>query len=566
MSSPLESNKINPDLIQDFSVEAEEAIESIDKSIPALKEYVFSGEPKNIMELEDFFRGKPFQTFQVAWNAINRMLHSLKGLSAMIGLGKFSRFCHSLEELTTGISSGSLVFSNDSFTILQYIPGLMTGFLSQIDEDQTDENLDVDPELQKIRQCLDNSKNALRGQTLNFRNLQNVDTGEIRNTQRHVKISIDVEDYDKLVQAFQSFAQSAVHLLDAEGIHSEITQHIRSGLTHHMNELVVASQSNMVLNRYSRMVSDLSRSLGKEAELVIKRNIARARPDVWDKVHLALVHLIRNSLDHGIEYEAIREQKGKPLKGTISIDIYEDHRNTYIHLWDDGAGIDPHKIAYAAMKKGIVDESTLKGLTDQEKQELIFHPGFSTRDQSTQISGRGVGLDAAIEEIKVSLAGQIRLQSTPGEGTLFILEIPKTEVLSECILFGDENFQYGIPLLSKVEYLECKPNYIRKVPGRSPLFTNSEKPFPVLFMMEELHPEQYTQEMGQEATVIKSEDNDGHVMGMIVPRVMGHQLLKIHRSEHLKRIMGDKGFVFGFSLTDPVIVILDPEFLKTHLR
>ena len=552
--------------MEEFFQEAEDTIEEMEQSIGKLEDFSFKGDPSSQTQVDAFYHEKNVGVFAEILKQINRNLHSLKGVSAIVGLKQFSDFCHLLEDVTGGIYLGNLIFTDPLRDHLGEIPGMMTHFLQRIAEDHSDGDVAIHVEQDKIITWLEEAKSRQKASQINIKQMSQQDFGEVREVQRQAKISLDLDTFDQIVQDFQSFTQRMNQILKNTDLALDLKNEVRNHLTHHMNDLITASQSKMVLKRYNRLVSDLSRSLGKDVEFKVNRNEALARPDVWDKVHLALVHMVRNSVDHGIEFGAIRKRFGKPEMGTIELDIYEDHRNTYIVLEDDGAGVDPEKIADMVIEKGIRSRSELDQMSQAEIQQLIFLPGFSTKGLATQVSGRGVGLDAALEEIRNKLSGQIHFHSEPGKGTRFQLEIPMQEILSECILFGDDRYTYAVPLFSKVSYLDCLPQYIRNIPHRSPIYTEGEATFPLLVMMHEMHPELFPNLAERGTTIIQTTDKDGNQMGLAVPKVFGHQLLKIHRNQKISHIIRDQGMVFGFSLTDPVIPVLDPEFLKKRIR
>jgi two-component system chemotaxis sensor kinase CheA len=322
----------------------------------------------------------------------------------------------------------------------------------------------------------------------------------------------------------------------------------------------MSSQSKIVLTRYARIVSDLSRSLKKQVALNIERNEAWARPDIWDKCHNALVHLVRNSLDHGLELPEEREELGKEKEGRINISIHEDFKNIYISIEDDGRGIDGDRISRAAIDKGAVSENEVSQMTEEEKIKLIFRPDLSTKEAVTDVSGRGVGMDAVAKAIEESLKGYVHVTSEKNKGTHFLLEIPKSETLTECVLFGSDRHTYAIPVVSGIEYLECNPKYLKKVFAKTDMYTEGDLELPLLNIFQTLHPSEYDRLPMDYLPIIKI-DNGSSSFGLVTPKIRGQERIKIDRSSVHKKVSMDTGLIFGYGLTDPITVVLDVDQL-----
>lgn len=331
-------------------------------------------------------------------------------------------------------------------------------------------------------------------------------------------------------------------------------------MTTHFNHLIMSAQRNIVLSRYPRIVSDLSRSLKKDVKLNITNNEALARPDMWDQCHNALVHLVRNSMDHGIELPDDREKIGKSREGKIDIAIYEDFRNIYISIADDGKGINGSKLAQSAIEKGAISESEAGNMTKEEKLRLIFRPNFSTKTEVTDVSGRGVGMDAVLKAIEGSLKGKIYVESEENKGLRYLLEIPKAETMSECVLFGNEKYTYAIPIVAGVEYLECNPEFLTTALGETPIYTEGDLKLPLLNLFEAIHPLEYKKVVMDYSPIIKI-TSDSSCFGMVVPKIVGHERIKIDRNNTTKTASLAEDLIFGYGLTDPITVVLDVDQL-----
>ncbi|KAA0564197.1 chemotaxis protein CheA [Bacillus sp. CH30_1T] len=205
-----------------------------------------------------------------------------------------------------------------------------------------------------------------------------------------------------------------------------------------------------VFNRFPRMVRQLARDLNKKIELKIIGAETELDRTVIDEIGDPLVHLIRNALDHGIEMPEVRSKNGKPEQGTVKLKAYHSGNHVFIELEDDGAGINKQRVMEKAIQKGIVSEEVAQTLSDRQIYELILASGFSTADQISDISGRGVGLDVVKATIE-SLGGAITIDSSAGEGSLFSIQLPLTLSIISVMLVEIEDEKYAIPLSSIIE-------------------------------------------------------------------------------------------------------------------
>ncbi|HCE13352.1 MAG TPA: chemotaxis protein CheA [Enterococcus sp.] len=233
----------------------------------------------------------------------------------------------------------------------------------------------------------------------------------------------------------------------------EPLEHV-SRLTSELQDLVLRirmQQVNVVFSRFPRMVRDLSNELQKEMDLVIEGEETELDKTVVSELSEPLVHLLRNSVDHGIESPAEREALGKPRKGTIRLAASQEGNRVMITLEDDGKGLDPQVIKASAEKKGLATA----GLSDEELQQLIFHPGFSTAQAVTSISGRGVGMDAVQSKI-TQLGGTIDMKSQPNQGTQFLIKLPLTLSIIQALMVrvGQEVFAIPLNLVERVVMIQ----------------------------------------------------------------------------------------------------------------
>lgn len=221
-----------------------------------------------------------------------------------------------------------------------------------------------------------------------------------------------------------------------------------------------------VFNKFPRMIRDLSRELGKKIELEISGEETELDKSIVEEIGDPLVHIIRNSCDHGVESIDKRLAVGKPETGTIGLKAYNEGNHIVIQISDDGAGMDPDRLKMIAIDKGVISEKEADIMGDKEAFGLIFRPGFSTAAQVTNVSGRGVGMDVVKTNIE-KLNGIIDIESELEKGTVMKLKIPLTLAIIQALLVGVQEEYYAIPLASVLETVRINKDEIYTVENRS---------------------------------------------------------------------------------------------------
>ena len=221
---------------------------------------------------------------------------------------------------------------------------------------------------------------------------------------------------------------------------------------------------SFTFDRFPRLIRDLSKTLNKNVELVLEGEDTELDRTVIDEIGDPMVHLIRNSMDHGIEHPEERKALGKPEKGILKIAAYQEGSGVVIEVSDDGAGIDPDKVKQKAIERGVITEDRAAIMSDEEAQQLVLLPGFSMAKQVTDLSGRGVGMDAVKTKVE-ALGGQFDLTSKKNEGTHVYIRLPLTLaiVLSLLIKVGDET--YAISLENVEETIMVRKEDVKTVHG-----------------------------------------------------------------------------------------------------
>ncbi|WP_053375738.1 chemotaxis protein CheA [Paenibacillus sp. FJAT-27812] len=293
-------------------------------------------------------------------------------------------------------------------------------------------------------------------------------------------IRVDIERLDTLMNLFSELLIDRVRL---EQLSSEIKRNDLTETVEHMTRVSSDLQSivlklrmvpvDSVFNRFPRMIRDLAKSLDKKIDLVITGADTELDRTVIDEIGDPLVHLLRNSVDHGIETVEERIAAGKPETGTINLRAFHSGNHVFIEVEEDGRGIHHERVLKTAIKNGVVTEEQAKLLSPDEINMLIFAAGFSTADKISDISGRGVGLDVVRSKI-TSLGGNVTIDSAFGRGTKFSVQLPLTLSIISAMLIKLGSEKYAIPLSSIVETGIIRKENILHVHGNKMIeFRNS---------------------------------------------------------------------------------------------
>lgn len=300
-------------------------------------------------------------------------------------------------------------------------------------------------------------------------------------------IRVNIERLDALMNLFEELVidRGRLDQIAKELNHQELTETVEkmSRITNDLQSVVLTMRMvpvEAVFNRFPKMVRSLSRDLGKKIHLQITGEETELDRTVIDEIGDPLVHLLRNSVDHGIELPSERVKKGKPEEGTIELKAYHSGNHVFIEITDDGAGINREKVAKKAVSKGLITEEQKDRLTDKEIFNLILSSGFSTADQVSDISGRGVGLDVVKNTIE-SLGGSISVHSEEGIGTQFLIQLPLTLSIISVMLVEVQKEKYAIPLTSIIETAIFKKSDIYYA-HEQPVIDFRGKVVPILYL------------------------------------------------------------------------------------
>jgi len=274
-----------------------------------------------------------------------------------------------------------------------------------------------------------------------------------------------------------------------------------------------------VFGRFPRVVRDLARKLGKDITLELKGEETDLDKNLVEALADPLVHLVRNSVDHGVEMPDVRAAAGKPKTGTVVLAAQQEGDHILLSITDDGKGMDPDVLRQKAVEKGMMDEQMASQLDDKSAFELILSAGFSTADQVSDISGRGVGMDV-VKNMITKLNGSIDIHSVLGEGTKISIRVPLTLAILPTLMVGFDEDSYAIPLTSVQEIFDFNPEKTNKIDGQM-MVRLREESIPLYFLNEWLAADKPKDNYRGDKVVIVSVGNQR--AGLVVNQVNGQE-------------------------------------------
>jgi two-component system, chemotaxis family, sensor kinase CheA len=345
---------------------------------------------------------------------------------------------------------------------------------------------------------------------------------------RSKSIRVDIDKLDHLMNLFSELIidRGRLDQIAKKSQLSELTETVEhmTRISTDLQGLILNMrmvQVEQVFNRFPRMIRDLAKELNKKVQLVIEGSETELDRTVIDEIGDPLVHLLRNALDHGLETAEERVAANKVEEGTISLKAYQSGNHVFIEVSDDGKGINREKVLNKAIERGVVSEMEAKTLTDQQVYSLLFSSGFSTADKISDISGRGVGLDVVKTKIE-SLGGLITIDSTPGKGSIFHIQLPLTLSIIYAMLVKVEDETYAIPFNSIVEITTTDENQVTTLHGQKVIqFRGQVVPLVYLNEILQVPPTGESKDQHQQFIVIVRKGNQSR--GIIIDSVVGQQ-------------------------------------------
>ncbi|MEZ5335895.1 MAG: chemotaxis protein CheA [Methanolobus sp.] len=310
---------------------------------------------------------------------------------------------------------------------------------------------------------------------------------------------------------------------------------------------------DQIFSRFPRMVRDLAKSEGKQINLIIEGKEIELDRTVLDEIGDPLVHLLRNAVDHGIEPEEERTKAGKPVAGLVRLAASRQRNSVLIEVEDDGKGMDPAHLREVAVKKGILSREEVEKLSDADALNLIFMPGFSGAKVVTDISGRGVGMDAVKTKIE-ALGGSVKITSVPGQGSIMKLQLPLTVAIIQSLMVTVADETYAIPLGNVIRDVGIKASDIKSIEGKEVIMLRGEV-LPLLRLHDIL--ECPTEVEDKENLIVVVVEKMGSNIGLVVDDLLGQQEVIIKTLDN-KILKNMRGFAGATILGDgSVALILD---------
>ncbi len=553
---------ISPEMVKQFVVDASELLDGMEQDLLALEKA-----PDNMELIESVFRN----------------MHSLKGNAGFFNYGDISQVCHRAETFLDLVRSGKArAEANQISLILQVLdflrsaienldagkPAVISGKIGLLDlmtevlsleeaEASSEEKTASEerPEKAAAEQEPDetNKKSASREEKTESVSPKKTEAktqaSNAKKTRSSISdvIRVDVEKLNKLMNLVGEIviSESMVsHNPDLRALEMESVEKSISYLQKNVRELQeLATAMRMIplsglFGKMKRLIRDLATKNNKKIDLIINGGETEVDRSVLEHISDPLVHILRNSADHGIEAPAAREEKGKPGTGRIELSAKQVGGEIWIIVEDDGNGLNREKILKKALEKGLISENDMD-MADEKVWNLIFQPGFSTADKVSDISGRGVGMDVVVRNVE-KIRGRVEVDSTQGQGTRVNLRIPLTTAIVDGMLMRVEETIYAIPTLDIKESLQVGEQNVVDLMDGQEVIKIRERLIPIL-RLHELHELSFKAKPLSEGIVVVTEKG-AQGIGFLVDEILGQQQLVIKPlPEYLGNIKGVSG-------------------------
>ncbi|RZA15232.1 MAG: chemotaxis protein CheA, partial [Proteobacteria bacterium] len=405
-------------------------------------------------------------------DSVFRAAHSLKGSSMAVGLSDISTFTHEMEALLLKIKEGVLTANAETISKLlecnDHVRVMISGL--KLDRSQRFDSADLIKDLQKLNPASkkvevssgfgffdDEEPAAAEKKTEGEANAGHLAEQTQANSSSNTKakiavepIKVPMEKIDSLVNGIGEMAILMTFIQEHMGtnVDTRIATTLKQlrKISKDVQDTAVSLRmvpTKPLFQKLKRIVRDVSTQLGKKVEINFNGEDIEIDKTVLDLISDPLVHIVRNSVDHGVEDSESRLKAGKNEQGTVTLDVGRENNRLVFTIKDDGAGIKVDRIKAKALKLGIISPD--KNISEDELINLIFHAGFSTKEQATEVSGRGVGMDVVKTNIE-QMSGDIQVTSVPGEGSIFRISLPQTfSIIDSTIVMSGKN-QFVIPL------------------------------------------------------------------------------------------------------------------------
>jgi two-component system chemotaxis sensor kinase CheA len=437
-------------------------------------------------------------------NEIFRLAHNLKGTSRAVGFLELSHFSHELENLLIRLKEKQLPMSEAIAGLLLRCNDFIRESLETL-KSQPSAKLNVDPMIQEIHSFMHGDGAPTHQPEAAQTQQQLDDLFEMAAQPKHApapdlqfspnlplptilpssdeSIRVSLGRLEKLVNLVGEMVILQTVLREQSSIHASAllrnTVHQLGKVTQSVQDLSMSLRMipiRQTFQKMQRIVRDVSKELGKDIQLQLSGEDTEVDKTVLEALMDPLVHLVRNAADHGIETPEKRSAAGKLTQGNIRLRAFHRSGHLIIEIQDDGAGMDSARLIQKAREKGLLKPD--QSLSDEEARLLIFHPGFSTKEAVSDISGRGVGMDVVRTQIE-ALQGDIQIQTEVGKGTLFSLKLPLTLAIVEGLVIRVGSERFIIPLSHVHETIRLTPKDIHRTTGVGPILLLRQEPIPL---------------------------------------------------------------------------------------
>ncbi len=454
------------ELLTEFLAETGESLAALDDALLKLER-----EPDDAAQLADVFR----------------LVHTIKGTCGFLALPRLERVAHAAEDLLGAVRSGELQATSGLITVvleaLDRIKLILAG-IAAVGTEPAGDDAALIASLSAAKAAppapAPDAKPA--GQAF-------AEAAGAEPASHNIRVSVDVlEALMVLVSELVLTRNQLVQLArgEADSRYAAPLQRL-SHLTSDLQEGVMKTRMQPIRHAWSklpRMVRDLSAELGKRIELVMLGEDTELDRQVLELVRDPLTHMVRNSADHGLEHQAARLAAGKPAAGTITLNSFHEGGHVVIEVRDDGAGLPTARIRDRALAQGLATAAELAAMSEQQVQRFIFHPGLSTAQAVTAVSGRGVGMDVVKTNIQ-RLGGSVDLRSAAGQGTVFTVKIPLTLAIISVLIVEAGGQRFALPQTCVAELVRVEP---QGAPAEGSLVLEQLDGAPVLRLRQRLLP------------------------------------------------------------------------------
>lgn len=451
------------EIFDSYLVEAKEILDHISQDLLTLEK-----RPTNTNLLNNIFRG----------------IHTLKGTSSFLGFNQMTELTHTSEDLLNKLRKGDFIADGKIIDVLIEARNAASVLLQRI-ESRNLQPIELNVILQKLREAMQQQPDIVQVEDVVQAKMEQVlqvpETFEVTHqSATDSTIRVDICRLDdlmnlvgELVLARNRLSQATQSLIK-EYEELEISKHIAdvsNQIDFVTTELQMAIMKTRmvpiekVFNGLPFVARDLSRTTGKDVDLQIYGKETELDKSIVEELSDPLVHMVRNAIDHGIESPEERIKQGKPPQGIVVINAERDGNYILITMEDDGCGIDIEQIKQKAIEKGLISEAQTREMSKTDILNLIFIPGFSTKREITNVSGRGVGMDVVKTNI-AKLKGIVEIDSEFGKGTIITLKVPLTLAIIQGLLMKVVDEIFAVPLSAVLEIIRVGPNEIYTIQGR----------------------------------------------------------------------------------------------------